>query len=93
VVCFEVIFPDERRARVAAGADLVVNVTNDAWFGRSPTPRQRLAAAVFRAVQNHVWLVRAANSGIVGPSTGARAPLRRERRRRVPEPVTLRDAA
>lgn len=64
VVCFEVIFPGEVRERFAGGADVLVNLTNDAWFGRSQIPEQHLAAAVFRAVENRTWLVRAANSGI-----------------------------
>ncbi|MBI2206747.1 MAG: apolipoprotein N-acyltransferase [Candidatus Rokubacteria bacterium] len=64
LVCFEVIFPGEVRERFAGGADVLINLTNDAWFGRSQIPQQHLAAAVFRAVENRTWLVRAANSGI-----------------------------
>jgi len=43
---------------------VLLNLTNDAWFGPTPTPVQHLALATFRAVEHRVWLVRAANSGI-----------------------------
>ena len=64
LVCFEGIFPDLSRAYVRAGVRLLVNITNDAWFGRSSAPYQHLSMTVFRAVENRVPLVRAANSGI-----------------------------
>jgi apolipoprotein N-acyltransferase len=64
LVCFEVIFPEIARAYVQAGAGVLVNITNDAWFGNSSAPYQHLAMTVFRAVENRVPLVRAANTGI-----------------------------
>ncbi len=63
-VCYEAIFPSLVREEVKKGAKLLVNVTNDAWFGRSLAPYQHLTAAVFRAVENERWLVRCANTGI-----------------------------
>jgi apolipoprotein N-acyltransferase len=63
-ICYEAIFPDQVRRFVARGADLLVNVTNDAWYGRTSAPYQHLAMAVFRAVENGKYLVRAANTGI-----------------------------
>ena len=52
-------------ARVRArGAELLVNITNDAWYGRTSAPYQHLAMAAFRAVENGKYLVRAANTGI-----------------------------
>jgi apolipoprotein N-acyltransferase len=64
LVCYEVIFPGLARAYIDRGADLLVNITNDAWFGKSSAPYQHLAMAAFRAVENRVWIARAANTGI-----------------------------
>ena len=64
LVCYEVIFPELARDYVRKGSDLLVNITNDAWFGRSSAPRQHLAMARFRSIENRVWLARAANTGI-----------------------------
>jgi len=64
LVCFEGIFPEVARAYVRAGAGILVNITNDAWFGSSSAPYQHLSMTVFRAVENRVPLVRAANTGI-----------------------------
>jgi len=64
LVCYEAIFPELARAQVAAGSHLLINITNDAWFGRSSAPWQHLAMARFRAVENRRWLVRAANTGV-----------------------------
>jgi apolipoprotein N-acyltransferase len=63
-ICYEAIFPDLVRSFVARGADLLVNVTNDGWYGRSSAPHQHLAMAKFRAVENRKFLIRAANTGI-----------------------------
>lgn len=66
LICFESIFPDLARGSTAGGANLLVNLTNDAWFGRSTAPWQHLSMAVFRAVENRRALVRAANTGVSG---------------------------
>lgn len=63
-ICYEAIFPDQVRRYVQDGAEFLVNITNDAWFGRSAAPAQHLAMAVLRAVENRRYLVRAANTGI-----------------------------
>ncbi len=64
MICYEVIFPAEVREFTRAGAEFLVNITNDAWFGRSGAPYQHLAMAAMRAVENGSYLVRAANTGI-----------------------------
>jgi apolipoprotein N-acyltransferase len=64
MICYEAIFPDEVREFVRDGAEFLVNITNDAWFGRSGAPSQHLAMAAMRAVENGMYLVRAANTGI-----------------------------
>jgi apolipoprotein N-acyltransferase len=63
-VCYEAIFPAIARTDVAAGAEWLVNVTNDAWFGDTVAPRQHLAMARMRCVEVRRPMVRAANSGI-----------------------------
>lgn len=65
-ICYETVFPELSRASVAAGAKALVNLTNDAWFGSSSGPYQHFSATVFRAVENHVPIVRVANTGISG---------------------------
>jgi apolipoprotein N-acyltransferase len=63
-VCYEAIFPPILRDGVAAGAGILVNVTNDAWFGDTVAPHQHLAMARLRCVEFRRPMVRAANSGI-----------------------------
>ncbi len=64
MICYEVIFPGEVRDFVRGGAAFLVNITNDAWFGRSGAPYQHLAMAAMRAVENGTYMVRAANTGV-----------------------------
>lgn len=64
LICYEGIFPDLVRQFVKGGADVLVNITNDAWYGRSSAPYQHLSAVSFRAVENGVYLLRSANTGI-----------------------------
>jgi len=64
LICYEDVFPALTRRFVAGGADFLVNITNDAWYGPTSAPHQHLAQATFRAIENRVPLVRAANTGI-----------------------------
>jgi apolipoprotein N-acyltransferase len=66
LICFESIFPDLARKWAANGANLLVNLTNDAWFGRSSAPWQHFSMAVFRAIETRRSLARAANTGVSG---------------------------
>ena len=66
LICFEIIFPDLCRRFVKKGANFLVTLTNDAWFGRTSAPYQHFAMVAFRAVENRVFVARAANTGITG---------------------------
>ena len=65
-ICYEIIFPDLVRQPVKNGAEYLVNITNDAWFGKSAASYQHISMAALRAVENRTPIVRAANTGISG---------------------------
>ena len=65
-ICYELIFPDLMRQAVKNGANFLVNITNDAWFGKSAASYQHMSMGALRAVENRVPIVRAANTGISG---------------------------
>lgn len=92
LICYEAIFPDLARQAVGKGAQMLVNITNDGWFGKSGAPYQHLAMAGMRSVENRVWLVRAANTGISAvfdPSGRMRKHLPLEERGFLTETVSL----
>jgi apolipoprotein N-acyltransferase len=62
-ICYEATYPGEVRRFVAGGAQLLINISNDGWFGRSAAAEQHLRMARVRAVENRRWLVRATNNG------------------------------
>lgn len=62
-ICYEAVFPGEVRQFTAGGAQLLINMSNDGWFGRSAAPAQHLMMARVRAVENRRWLLRATNNG------------------------------
>jgi len=66
LICFEDLFPGLSREFVKKGADFLINITNDAWFKKTSSPYQHLSASVFRAVENRVFLIRSANTGVSG---------------------------
>ncbi|MDR2161573.1 MAG: apolipoprotein N-acyltransferase [Desulfovibrio sp.] len=63
LICYEAIFPELARQRVADGAEVLVSISNDAWFGATSAPRQHLHLAAMRAVEQGRPLVRATNTG------------------------------
>jgi apolipoprotein N-acyltransferase len=70
LVCYEAIFPELAQDLVEHGANLLVNISNDAWFGDSSAPLQHLSHAVLRTVEQGRAMVRATNTGIsvlIGP--------------------------
>ena len=63
-ICYESIYPGEIRDFVYRGAQLLINISNDGWFGKSEAAEQHIRMARVRAVENRRWLVRDTNSGI-----------------------------
>ena len=64
LICYEVIFPQYARQRVAEGATVLITISNDAWFGPSSAPWQHLYLASMRSVEQMRPMVRATNSGL-----------------------------
>lgn len=63
-LCYEIIYPDFVRKRVLKGAGMLINLTNDGWFGFSTAPYHHAAMARCRSIENGVSMARCANSGI-----------------------------
>ncbi|MDX8406494.1 MAG: apolipoprotein N-acyltransferase [Mariprofundus sp.] len=64
LICYESLFPELARARVKNGAQVLINITNDAWYGHTPAAWQHFQAARMRAVESGRYVLRAANTGI-----------------------------
>ncbi len=64
LICYEGVFPGITNETVRNGAQVLVNMTNDAWFGSTSAPYQHLAFYVFRAIETDRYVLRAANTGI-----------------------------
>jgi len=72
LICYEAIFPELAREQLDRGASILVNITNDAWFGMTSAPYQHMEIARWRAVEFRAPLIRSANTGVsaVFDSTG-----------------------
>jgi apolipoprotein N-acyltransferase len=65
-ICYESIFGDEVRHFVQQGADVLINISNDGWYGDTSAPWQHLNMVRMRAIENHRWVLRATNTGVTG---------------------------
>jgi apolipoprotein N-acyltransferase len=63
-ICYESVFPNFVRQFVSGGAEVLVNISNDGWFGRTAARAQHLSMVRMRAAENRRWILRAANDGI-----------------------------
>lgn len=64
LICYESVFPNLTRTAVERGANILMNITNDAWYGKSSAPYQLLAMAAMRSAETKAPMVRVANTGI-----------------------------
>jgi apolipoprotein N-acyltransferase len=64
LICYEDTVPSLARESVGQGAELLVNITSDSWFGRTMAPHQHHLIAAFRAIENRRYLIRATNTGL-----------------------------
>lgn len=62
-ICYESVFPDEVREFTANGAQLLINISDDLWYGETGAPAQHLQMARMRAMENHRWILLATNNG------------------------------
>jgi len=65
-ICYESVFPNFVRKFARDGAEVLVNISNDGWFGRSAARLQHLSIVRMRAAENRRWILRSANDGITG---------------------------
>jgi len=62
-ICYESVFPDEVREFTANGAQVLINISDDLWYGETGAPAQHLQMARMRAVENYRWILLATNNG------------------------------
>jgi apolipoprotein N-acyltransferase len=68
-ICYESIFGDEIREFSQLGAEVLVNISNDGWYGDTSAPWQHLYMVRMRAIENHRWILRATNTGVTASIT------------------------
>ena len=88
-ICYESIFPDEVRQFVMNGAQVLVNISNDGWYGDSGAYAQHLNQTRMRAIENERWLLSATNTGVTASiDPYGRIVTRAERKRRTALPAS-----
>ena len=91
-ICYEAIFPDEVREFARRGADVLVNISNDGWYGDSGAWKQQLEMTQMRAIENGRWLLVGTNTGMtasVDPYGRIVAATGRKMRTALPAPYAL----
>jgi len=91
-ICYESIFPDEVRQFALAGSQVLVNITNDGWYGDSGAWKQHLQHTRMRAIENDRWLLSATNTGltaVIDPSGRIVAEVPRKERTALVAPYAL----
>lgn len=86
-ICYEAVFPHLVRRFAAGGAEVLVNLSNDGYFGQSAAREQHLKIARMRAVENRRWLLRATNNGytaVIDPAGRITASLPPDREASLP---------
>ena len=63
-ICWEILYPELARISIRDGAQVMVNITNEAWFGKTIAPYLVVTGAVFRAIENRVFVARCANTSL-----------------------------
>jgi apolipoprotein N-acyltransferase len=63
-ICYEAVFADEVRQFAQMGAEVLVNISDDAWYGDTSAPWQHLNMARMRAIENRRWILRDTNNGV-----------------------------
>jgi apolipoprotein N-acyltransferase len=91
-ICYESIFPDDIRQFANNGAQVLVNISNDGWYGDSGAYAQHLKQSRMRAVENNRWLLLDTNTGrtaVIDPNGGITASVPRKTRTALPAPYAL----
>ncbi|WP_320007868.1 apolipoprotein N-acyltransferase [Maridesulfovibrio sp.] len=64
LICYEGIFPELAQERVEKGANILINISNDAWYGKTSAPLQHLNLVTMRAVEQGRYMIRGTNTGV-----------------------------
>ena len=93
-ICYEAVFADEVRQFSRLGAEVLVNISDDAWYGDTSAPWQHLNMARMRAIENRRWILRDTNNGVtaaIDPYGRVRQSIPRHRQDALPAEYGFRD--